>query len=189
MDALWWFYTIVLGAAFAQLAVGIAVQWKTHLASGEPMHLPTLLWQVFLVVLTIEVWVAVGFYVSSIRSMSVLSLLAFLAVPMGILVLSVLLADQWWNGAPGLPDEARFARMRPAFFTVLLLIPVINLGHELALGTLGVDGDLFFPLAIAAGAGVGFALRGPRADALLATAMTGVTLAYLLVSYGTVSVS
>lgn len=188
MDALWWFYTVVLGAAFAQLAIGIAVQWKTHLATGETMHLPTLLWQVFLLVLTIQVWVAVGFYVRTITVMSVWSLLAFLAVPMGILVLSVLLADQWWNGAPGLADEARFARMRRAFFIVLLLIPVINLLHELALGSLGLDADLVFPLAIAVGAGIGLVLRRPRGDTVLAVAMIALVVAYLLTSYGTVSV-
>lgn len=188
MDGLWWFYTVLLGAAFAQLAVGIALQWKTHIVIGDSMHWPTLLWQVFLLALTIEVWVSVGFYIRTLTTMSVLSLLAFLAVPMGILVLSVLLADQWWNRSPAMSDEERFVRVRRAFFIVLLAIPVINIAHELVLGSLALDADLFFPLAIAGGALAGLVVRARRADSSLAAAMVVLVVAYLLTTYGTVSV-
>ena len=187
MDVLWWFYTIVLGAAFAQLAMALAVQWKIRAATGEPLHAATVLWLVFLLILTIEVWIAVGYYIKTVSSMSVLSLLAFLWVPMGILILGVFLADGTWGAkAPG-SDEERFSRLRRSFFSVLLLIPVVNFAHELALGSLGVDADLLFPGLIAIGAVIGFFIRGLRADTVLAAAMVAVIAVYLLTSYGTVA--
>ena len=187
MDVLWWFYTIVLGAAFAQLAVALAVQWKIRAGGGPALHAPTVLWLAFLLILTIEVWIAVGYYIKSVSSMSVLSLLAFLSVPMGILILGVFLADgTWGDDAPG-SDEERFSRLRRSFFTVLLLIPVVNFAHELALGSLGVDADLLFPGLIAVGAVVGFFIRGLKADTILAAAMVGVITVYLFTSYGTVA--
>ena len=187
MDVLWWFYTIVLGAAFAQLAMALAVQWKIRAATGEPLHAPTVLWLVFLLILTIEVWIAVGYYIRTVSSMSVLSLLAFLWVPLGIFILGIFLADGTWGStAPG-SDEERFNRLRRSFFTVLLLIPVVNIVHELTLGSLGLDADLVFPGLIAAGAVVGFVIRGVKADTILAAAMVVMIAVYLLTSYGTVA--
>lgn len=188
MDVLWWFYMIVLGTAFAQIAMALAVQWKIRAATGDPLYLPTTLWMFFLLVLTIEVWISVGFYVNTVVSMSVLSLMAFLWVPMGILILSVFLSDSTWRGASPTSDEERFSRLRKSFFTVLLLIPLINLAHETILGNASVDQDLLFPLLIAAGAIVGYFLRSTRADTLLAGAMLIVIGTYLFTSYGTVSV-
>ena len=187
MDVLWWFYTILLSTAFAQLAVALAVLWKVRAGAGTPLHPPTVLWLVFLLFLTIEVWIAVSFYIRTVSSMSIVSLLAFLWVPMGILFLGVFLADTTWIGsAPG-SDEERFSRLRKSFFTVLLLIPVVNFAHELYLGSLSVDADLFFPGLIAIGAIIGFFIRGQRADTILAAAMVVVIFLYLVTSYGTVS--
>lgn len=113
--------------------------------------------------------------------------LVFLWVPMGILFLGVFLADTTWLGsAPG-SDEERFSRLRNSFFTVLLLIPFVNFGHELYRGALGADADLIFPGLIAIGAIIGFFLRTERADTVLAAAMVAVITTYLLTSYGTVS--
>ena len=187
MDALWWFYTIVLGAAFAQIAMGIAVQWKIRAATAEPIFLPTMLWLGFLLILTIEVWIAVGSYQRSETSMSILSLLAFLWVPMGIMTLGVFLAEPTWNsGAPN-SDEERFARLRTPFFFVLASIPAVNLVHEISLGSAGIDADLAFPLILIVGAVIGFFIRGRRSDALLAGSMVAAISLYLFTSYGTVA--
>ena len=187
MDALWWFYTIVLGAAFAQIAMGMAVQWKIRAATTEPIFLPSMLWLGFLLILTIEVWIAVGYFQLTVTSMSVLSLLAFLWVPMGILVLGIFLAEPTWNGTAPASDQERFSRLRTPFFVVLLSIPVVNLFHEIALGSAGFDADLLFPLLLSGGAIIGLFLRSRRADALLAGAMLIVMCVYLFTSYGTVS--
>lgn len=188
MDVLWWFYTVILGAAFIQVSISIAVQWKTSSANRERLHLPTLLWQVFLIILTVQVWVAVSVYLRTVESMSVLSLLAFLWVPMGLLILSVFLADQWWNGKSTEDDEQRFNALRRPFFLVLILIPVINLVHEITMGTASLDADTLFPLAIALGGVIGLRLRSARADSILAVAEILLVLVYLFAYYGTVSV-
>ena len=189
MDLPWWFYSILLGTAFAQLAVALAVQWKVRAGAGVALHPPTMLWLVFLMVLTIEVWVAVSYYVRAISSMSILSLLAFLLVPMGILIMGVFLADSTWTGAAPGSDEERFSRLRPSFFAVLLLVPLVNFAHEFYLGSLGFDADLVFPALIAVAAVVGFFLRTSRADTVLAAAAVAVIAVYLVTSYGTVSVA
>jgi len=186
VDVLWWFYTIVLGGAFTQVAVALAVQWKVRAGAGTPVHPATVLWLVFLLILTIEVWIAVGYYIRTVDSMSIISLLAFLWVPMGILILGVFLADGTWTGAAPGSDEERFSRLRIPFFSVLLLIPMVNVVHEFVLGSLSVDADLLFPGLIAIGAVVGFFIRGVKADGLLAAAMVVVIAVYLLTSYGTV---
>lgn len=186
MDFLWWFYTILLSTAFAQLAVALAVQWKARAAANTPLHPPTMLWLVFLLVLTIEVWIAVGYFIRTVTTMSIVDLLAFLWVPMGILFLGVFLADTTWLGAAPGSDEERFSRLRTSFFSVLLAIPVVNFAHELYLGSLAADADLLFPGLIAVGAVVGFFIRGQRADTVLAAVMVVVITVYLLSSYGTV---
>ncbi len=188
MSDLWWFYTIILGGAFGSIAASIAVQWKTRLVSGGSLHWPTLLWQIFLLILTVQVWIAVGYYQKSVHETSILGLLAFLWVPLGILILSIFLADQWWNGDGGHPDDHRFGRLRRAFFSVLFLIPVVNLVHEAFLGSLGWDADTFFPVAIAVGAVVGLFIRSHRADTVLAAVMTAVIAVYLVGYYGSVAV-
>lgn len=187
VDVLWWFYTILLSTAFAQLAVALAVLWKVRAGAGTPLNPPTMLWLVFLIILTIEVWIAVSYYVKTVSSMSIISLLAFLWVPMGILFLGVFLADTTWIGSAPQSDEERFNRLRKSFFTVLLLIPVVNFAHELYLGTFSVDADLIFPALIAVGAVIGYFIRTVRADTVLAAAMLVVITVYLVTSYGTIS--
>ncbi len=187
MDVLWWFYTIVLGAAFAQLAVALAVQWKVRVTTGRLLHLPTVLWLLFLLILTIQVWIAVGYYIRTVSSMSVISLLAFLWVPFGILIMCVFLTEGSWSASVSTDDEERFSRLRRSFFVVLLLIPVVNVVHELALGSLGFDADLIFPGLIAVGAVIGLCIRGLKADTVLAAVMLAVVGCYLLMSYGTVA--
>jgi hypothetical protein len=188
MDALWWFYTILLGAAFAQIAMGMAVQWKIRAATSEPLFWPTVLWLAFLIILTIEVWIAVGFYQRTETSMSIMSLLAFLWVPMGIMTLGVFLAEPTWNGSAPASEEERFTRLRVPFFTVLASIPAVNLAHELALGSLGWDADLAFPVIMMLGAVAGFFLRTQKSDAILAGGMVVIISVYLVTSYGTISI-
>ena len=53
--------------------------------------LPALLWQVFLLALIVEVWLAVTYYRDTVTQISILELLGFLAVPAGILIMSFLL--------------------------------------------------------------------------------------------------
>ena len=102
--------------------------------------------------------------------------------------LGVFLAEPTWNGSAPASEEERFTRLRVPFFTVLASIPAVNLAHELALGSLGWDADLAFPVIMMLGAVAGFFLRTQKSDAILAGGMVVIISVYLVTSYGTISI-
>lgn len=184
---MWWFYTVILGMSFGQILGELASavrRWaQSPDRSGRPF-LPGILWQVFLLVLVVEVWLAVTYYRTTFVEISVLELLAFLLVPAGILVMSYLLP-----GAKEGDERDSFNRVRPVFFGTLIGIVAVNLLHDFLIGQQGLDADLFFQCLIVAGAVVGLFVRGTRADIALAVAMTAVLGAYIGSEYSTVLVS
>lgn len=155
---------------------GSALEIADH--KSNALHPPTLLRFVFLILLTIQVWIAVGYFVGKITSISVLMLLAFLWVPLGILILTVFLSDGTWGTNSPASDEDCFNLMGRSFFIVLMLIPFVSIVHELVLGTLGIDEDLYFPTLIMVCVFFGLFLR--KVVALIST--------YLFTFYNTVSV-
>ena len=185
----WWFYTVILGMSFGQVLIELAVairNWRWN--PTQPPYLPAVLWQVFLLVLIVEVWLAVTYYRATVLEISILRLIAFLAVPAGTFVMCFLLPV---SGAPR-DDEAtpaqNFERVRPVFFGVLIAIVVINLAHGLAVGELALDIDLLFQGLIILGAVIGLFLRTRRSDVVLALAMIAVVCAYIGLGYSTVAV-
>ncbi len=197
---MWWFYTVVLGMSFGQILQELAVAVRDWARSGPPSadgaraesprarpFLPAMLWQVFLLVLVVEVWLAVTYYRRTLNTIPVLELLAFLVVPAGILVMSFLLPVTGSDKAGPPPQEA-FARVRPVFFGVLIGIVAVNLLHGVLIGQQGIDADLGFQCLVVAGAAVGLRLRTARADAVLAVLMIGVLSAYIGLEYSTVLV-
>lgn len=184
---MWWFYTVILGMSFAQILGELATavrQWAQAPDGGGRPFLPAMLWQVFLLVLVVEVWLAVTYYRTSFVEISVLELLAFLLVPAGILVMSYLLP-----AAKDRDEHDSFNRVRPVFFGVLIGIIAVNLLHDFLIGQQGVDADLLFQCLIVAGAVVGLVVRGARADILLAVAMIAVLGTYIGLEYSTVLVN
>ena len=188
---MWWFYTVILGMSFGQvlqeLAIGIR-EWARSRRCEQVRRsfLPAMLWQVFLLVLVVQVWLAVTYYRDTVTQVSILGLLAFLAVPAGILVMSFLLPEARWDR--DLSPQAAFGQVRPVFFGVLITVVAVNLLHNVLIGELGLDVDLLFQCLIIAGAAVGLALRTPVADSALAVAMTVALLVYISVGYSTVQV-
>lgn len=60
---MWWFYTVILGMSFGQVLGELALtvrEWSRDRARRP--FLPAVLWQVFLLVLVVEVWLAVTYY-------------------------------------------------------------------------------------------------------------------------------
>lgn len=200
MCPVWWFYTIVLGGAFAQVARSLAGQAKeARLTPQHRVHAPTVLWEVFLLVLIVQVWVAVTYFRENLVEMSVLQLGAFLAVPVAIFLLATILNDgsrdkakdgESDDGEP--PEDVRrdqdFGRLRPLFFGVIVAMVIINLVHSLLRGDLAPGVDLTAQLLLLAGGVTGFFLRSRRADTVLAIAMVAVVVGYIALAYGTVSV-
>lgn len=178
---MWWFYTVILGMSFGQVLSELAIavrDWARH--PGRRPFIPAMMWQVFLLVLVVEVWLAVTYYRQTVTTVGIGELLAFLAVPAGILIMSFLLpADQ---------DATAFDRVRPLFFGVLIVLVGVNLLHGFAIGQQGWDADLLFQSLIIAGAIAGLFVRGGTADLVLAVVMIGVVATYIGVCYSTVAV-
>lgn len=186
---MWWFYTVILGMSFGQvlqeLAVGIR-EWARS-ESRRPF-LPALLWQVFLLVLIVQVWLAVTYYRDTVTRVSVAELAAFLVVPAGILIMSFLLPEARFDAAGELSAEGAFDRVRPIFFGLLIGIIAVNLLHGFLIGQQGLDLDLLFQGLLVAGAVVGLLLHRGAADSVLAVTMIGVVAIYIGLAYSTVDV-
>lgn len=190
---MWWFYTVILGMSFGQvlqeLAIGVREWARADARSDTAAHrpfLPAMLWQVFLLALVVQVWLAVTYYRDTVEEVSILELLAFLAVPAGILVMSFLLPEARWDAESS--PAATFARVRPIFFGVLIAMVGVNLLHSFLIGQQGFDLDLLFQCLIVVGAVFGLVIRGARADGVLAVVMTLVVLTYIGLGYSTVQV-
>ena len=212
--SVWWFYTIVLGMAFGQVARNLALQVKdARLHPQRQGHLPTILWEIFLLLLIVQVWVAVTYYRETLDVLPVLEFAAFLVVPIGIFLLATILSDNEIDGdeiagdeiaegdpdgapestgvvsAPLDPQERAFTRLRPVFFGVLIAMIAVNIVHSLARGDLAMDIDLYAQVVLILGAVLGLFLRSRRADGLLALAMIATVIAYIALAYSEVSVS
>lgn len=185
----WWFYTVILGVAFGQVLIEIGVSirnWRWRVE--PPPYLPIVLWQVFLLALVIEVWLAVTYYRESERELSILGLMAFMAVPAGILIMGLVAPVAPATRGLVSTTEAEFQRSRPAFFGVLIAIILINLVHGVAMGDEALDADLVFQLLLLAGGVAGFFVRKKAGDTVLAVLMIACVCTYIAVSYSTVPV-
>lgn len=183
---MWWFYTVILGMSFGQVLQELAIAVREWARSTRRPFLPGMLWQVFLLVLVVQVWLAVTYYRDTVTQVSILELLAFLVVPAGTLVMSFLLPEARWDSEASQAET--FGRVRPIFFGVLIAMVAVNLVHDFLIGQQGWDLDLLFQLLIIAGAVAGLTLRNTAADGVLAAAMTVVVLTYIGLCYSTVEV-
>ena len=84
---MWFFYTVILGMAFGRVLQELAVTVRDWRHGTRRPFAPAVLWQAFLLASIVQVWLAVRYAVHT-EEISVLGLLAFLAVPSGILVMS-----------------------------------------------------------------------------------------------------
>jgi len=188
---MWWFYTVILGMSFGQVLseLAIAVREWSRDPARRPFP-PAMLWQVFLLTLIVEVWLAATYYRGTVTQISILELVAFLVVPAGTLIMSFLLPESKHDaGREGtLPPSAAFDRVRPVFFGVLIAMVAVNLLHDFLIGQQGLDTDLLFQCLIIGGAVAGLFLRNTRADMVLAVAMIAIVATYIGVGYSTVTV-
>ena len=188
MRPVWFFYTVILGMSFGQVLHQLAVairEWRSR--PGQRPFVPVMLWQVFLAVLSIQVWLAVTYYRESLATLSILELAAFLAVPAGILIMSYVLPGPMYGEEDDLSPEKDFARVRPVFFGVLIAMVLVNLAHGFAVGEQGMDIDLLFQALIVLGGVVGLVIRRQRSDILLAAAMIVLLCAYIGIGYSNVA--
>lgn len=188
MRFVWFFYTVILGLSFGQVLQQLAVairEWRSR--PGQRPFVPVMLWQVFLAVLSIQVWLAVTYYRESLDTISILELASFLAVPAGILIMCFVLPGPMYGEEDDLSPERDFARVRPVFFGVLIAVVLVNLAHGFLVGEQGIDSDLAFQALIVLGGAIGLILRRPRSDTLLALAMIILLCMYIGIGYSSVN--
>lgn len=188
----WWFYTVILGVAFGQILIDMSgVIRARRVTPDATAYLPAMVWQVFLLVLIVQVWIAVSYYRLNVETATILRLAAFLAVPAGIFVMTFLLPKSVPQGeideGKVLSAQAQFDRVRPLFFGVLIAFVVINVLHGLLEGELALDVDLLFQSLFVAGGVIGMFLRGRTADLVLAIAMVVLLCTYIGLEYSVVS--
>lgn len=189
MSDLWWMHAVILGAAFALVAQAMAESiknWRTH--PGSRMFVTGLIWQIFLLLLILEVWVAFSYYQRTVTQLSVISMVAFLAVPVAIFIMSVLLQGNFSRVDHDAAEGEVFDRVRPVFFGTLIALIVVNVLHEAVLGNAGFDSDLLFQMLLLAGGLVGLVIKGRPADTWLGVVMIGIISAYILIDYAVLKV-
>lgn len=189
MGDLWWLYTIVLGGAFALVAQSMAEDLKRRrIEPGNRLFVTGLVWQVFLLLLILQVWVAFTYYQRTVEQIAVVSLIAFIAVPLAIFIMGVLISGNGPGGGDGLTQGEMFDRVRPLFFGTLIVLVVGNIIHETVLGNAAFDSDLLFQTLLVGGGVVGLLSRGRPLDTWLGAAMIAIVGAYILLDYAVVSV-
>jgi hypothetical protein len=180
VDYLWFFVGVLVGVALDSPIRFLATSLRERRRVAPD---PTVVvWQLFLVVLLIEFWVA-SISVSQ-GDMDVAQFLLFLLLPFGAMVLSTLSSP---TVDPDVDQFEEFQAQRPAFLGVLALLPVISLLREVVAGeSIPLDADLVYRVLVIAGALVGLAMRSRRSSLLHALAMLVLISAYLFDVYGTV---
>lgn len=192
MNALWWLYAVLLGAALANIVLSLTLQVKGQLVGRLRIHVPTLLWGLFIAILAMQVWIASVYEQTSVQEVSLLQLTAFLWVPLSTLVMSVLLGEQWWESdasGEALTAEEQFPRVIRAVLLVLFVMIGVNLAHQALSGSFTLDADRAFQALLALVAAVGLSNRRVRESIALPVVALAVLVAYLATVFGTVGVS
>lgn len=180
MDHLWFFVGIITGFAVESPLRYIARSLRERRRVRPD---PTVfVWQLFLIILLIEFWVA-SILVSRVE-MGLAQFLLFLLLPFGAMVLASLSnptvdpdVDQW----------NEFESNRIPFFAVLAALPLISFLREIVAGeSIPFDADLVYRVLVLIGAGLGFLIHSRRLALIHAVAMLVLVTAYLLDVYGSV---
>ncbi|MFM1917700.1 MAG: hypothetical protein RJB01_1215 [Actinomycetota bacterium] len=191
VNALWWLYAVVLGAALANTTITLTLAVKSRLVTGSRVHVPTVLWGLFFALLSMQAWIASVGYQASLAEVTVLEALALLWVPLSILASSVLLGEHWWGSSTDESPSAaeQFPRVITAVLWVFLVMVIVNEVLRASRGDLVVDIDLFFPGAMALVAACGIVIPRWRDGWPLPGLMLVLLTSYTALGYSTVGVS
>lgn len=180
MTIIFFFFAVVAGDAFVRILNRLTASVKDR--NSAATYPPTVVWQVFLLMVVIEIWVATARDQEHFTSVAVGSLILFLALPIGVVVLAELL-----NVDDGEDPVADFNRQRRLFFCILCALPVLSIIRQIFGNDLEFGLDFFFQIALMAGALLGLFVRRGKPDLILAILMTTVVIAYTFIVYGTIS--
>ncbi|MFA7266574.1 MAG: hypothetical protein WC054_09710 [Candidatus Nanopelagicales bacterium] len=203
---LWFFVAFLSGWAMRVLIGNVAdlIQSRTYGRS----YLAVALWNVFLMLLVIEMWVAAPFASDgSTSQIETGSFLLFILLPTAVTLMAYLLQPEPGKyeidmeisvdgaaeadspdlpapSSPVRPLEEAFNYNRSFFFGILLALPVVSVLRELVAGDFVLmSQDLGFRALIAVGAIAGFFVKSRRGNTILASLMVAVIVAYTLVVF------
>ena len=180
MEHLWFFVGVLAGIAVDSPLRYIARSLRDRkIVKADPV---VFVWQLFLIILLIEFWVA-SISVSQ-SEMGLAQFLLFLLLPLGAMVISSLTNP---TVEPGVDQYEEFESQRVPFFLILAALPVISVLREVVAGeTIPFDADLVYRLLVFVGALVGLVLRNRRATLVHSVAMLILISVYLFDVYSTV---
>ncbi|CAB4615904.1 unannotated protein [freshwater metagenome] len=182
MEHLWFFVGILAGAA-----VRSPLEYLAHSLRDRRVVTPSptvIVWQLFLIVLLIEFWIA-SLSVSK-DAMGIGQFLLFLLLPFGAMVLATLSKP---TVKPDVDQFTEFESQRNVFFFILAALPVISLLRELVAGeSIPFDADLVYRILVFVGALLGLFIKKRRTAFVHALAMLALISTYLLDVYATVPV-
>jgi hypothetical protein len=182
MEQLWFFVGVLVAIALDSPLRYIARSLRAR-TEVKP-NLTVFVWQLFLIVLLIEFWVA-SISLSN-TEMGLGQFLLFLLLPFGAMVLSSLSSP---TVEPGSDQYAEFVAEKLPFFLILAALPAISVLREIIAGeSIPLDADLVYRVLVFVGAIVGIVIRSPRVVAAHAIAMLVLMTTYLFDVYGTVPV-
>ena len=182
LEQLWFFVGVLVAIALDSPLRYIARSLRAR-TEVKP-NLTVFVWQLFLIVLLIEFWVA-SISLSN-TEMGLGQFLLFLLLPFGAMVLSSLSSP---TVEPGSDQYAEFEAEKLPFCLILAALPAISVLREIIAGEpIPFDADLVYRVLVFVGAIVGIVIRSPRVVAAHAVAMLVLMTTYLFDVYGTVPV-
>ncbi len=190
-----WIFVGLVSAMAVRLTVDNISQYIRN--RSVVSHAPAIaFWNVFLLLLLVEMWIATLNAIGNDESDNTYSALIFILLPIAVTLMAYLVQPPWKQEGPDAADpkepgdlQQYFDRNRYYFFGILLSLPVLSVLREVVSGEMLVDLDLGFRLVVAVGAVVGLTLRRPRSDLVLAVAMIVVIVAYTLAVFPEISSS
>ncbi len=181
-----WIFVGLVSAMAVRLTVDNISQYIRNRSVVRPA--PAIaFWNVFLLLLLVEMWIATLNALGDDESDNTYSALIFILLPIAVTLMAYLVQPPWKQEGPDATDATQagdlqryFDRNRYYFFGTLLLLPVLSALREVISGDLLVDLDLGFRAVVAVGAVIGLMLRRPRSDLALAIVMIVVIVVYTL---------
>lgn len=194
MSSVWIFVGLVSAMAVRLTVDNISQYIRNRSVVGRAPAIA--FWNVFLLLLLVEMWIATLNALGDDQSDNTYSALIFILLPIAVTLMAYLVQPPWKQEGPDSTDTATpddlqkyFDRNRHYFFGTLLVLPVLSVLREVVSGELTLDLDLGFRAVVAVGAVVGLLLRRPRSDLVLAIAMIVVIVAYTLAVFPEISSS
>lgn len=190
MRSIWWIFTILLGLSISRVVLSLAstvrLRLQRQLASLYP---PAVLWNVFLFLFAIEVWLSAADINLRSGQLTILNLSALTLIPIGILALVELLSyssditEKSDDTEIIANQEIQFQRIRVVFFTVLAVVPVMNIAATIYVSNTIVSLDVLLPTLVIIGALIGIRLTSERYQVVLASIMIALMIAFIVLEY------